>query len=358
MNDSPLMDSGFAVPVFSPRDDPIAYLNKAMALLKAVASSRPCTQPTRPRNTTWYKEKVMLAEAGQILDKEQLAFLADLGVPDVVLMVNISTYGSNVVLEVPYSETYLNDMENQSVHAMHDFEQTPAMDFLDNEIHSDSTLISAFDCNNARNALCNARMNASVDVNDLFVFDDVSIKKSHVSKMPFRKKPSASLNVPSRSKLNKSLPRIMSKWFPKLQPLAEPIAKWIPRATRQIDKIAKTPNSPGPIFKWVPKNMTGNRALLTNFVEKFLGTVHFDNYDFAVIAGYGDVVIGSMTIRKVYYVEGLGHNLFSVGQFCDKGLEVAFRKSTCFVRTEDGVDLLTGDRSSNLYTIALVGARS
>ncbi|GJV31368.1 hypothetical protein Tco_1391768 [Tanacetum coccineum] len=101
------------------------------------------------------------------------------------------------------------------------------------------------------------------------------------------------------------------------------------------------------------KHMTGNRALLTNFVEKFLGTVRFGNNDFAVIAGYGDVVIGSMTIKKVYYVEGLGHNLFSVGQFCDKGLEVAFRKSTCFVRNEDGVDLLTGDRSSNLYTIAL-----
>nr|GFD08140.1 hypothetical protein [Tanacetum cinerariifolium] len=88
--------------------------------------------------------------------------------------------------------------------------------------------------------------------------------------------------------------------------------------------------------------MTGNRALLTNFVEKFLGTVRFGNNDFAVIAGYGDVVIGSITIKKVYYVEGLGHNLFSVGQFCDKGLEVTFRKSTCFVRNEDGVDLLTG----------------
>nr|GFA66185.1 integrase, catalytic region, zinc finger, CCHC-type, peptidase aspartic, catalytic [Tanacetum cinerariifolium] len=100
------------------------------------------------------------------------------------------------------------------------------------------------------------------------------------------------------------------------------------------------------------KHMTGNRALLTNFVEKFLGTIRFGNNDFAVIDGYGDVVIGSMTIKKVYYVEGLGHNLFSVGQFCDKGLEVAFRKSTCFVRNEDGVDLLTGDRSSNLYTIA------
>nr|GEW63580.1 hypothetical protein [Tanacetum cinerariifolium] len=72
------------------------------------------------------------------------------------------------------------------------------------------------------------------------------------------------------------------------------------------------------------KHMMGNRALLTNFVEKFLGTVRFGNNDFAVIVGYGDV-----------------------------GLEVAFRKSTYFVRTEDGVDLLTGDRSSNLYTISL-----
>nr|GFB12366.1 copia protein [Tanacetum cinerariifolium] len=98
--------------------------------------------------------------------------------------------------------------------------------------------------------------------------------------------------------------------------------------------------------------MTGNRALFTNFVEKFLGTVCFGNNDFAVIVGYRDVVISSMTIKKFYYVEGLGHNLFSVGRFCDKGLEVAFRKSTCFVRNEDGVDLLTDDRSSNLYTIA------
>nr|GFC47945.1 integrase, catalytic region, zinc finger, CCHC-type, peptidase aspartic, catalytic [Tanacetum cinerariifolium] len=69
--------------------------------------------------------------------------------------------------------------------------------------------------------------------------------------------------------------------------------------------------------------MTGNRAMLTNFMEKFLGMVCFGNNDFAVIAGYGDVVIGSVTIKKFYYVEGLGYNLFSVGQFCDKGLEVA-----------------------------------
>ncbi|GJR80647.1 retrovirus-related pol polyprotein from transposon TNT 1-94 [Tanacetum coccineum] len=54
-----------------------------------------------------------------------------------------------------------------------------------------------------------------------------------------------------------------------------------------------------------------------------------------------------------YYVEGLNHNLFSVGQFCDADLEVAFRKSTCFVRDLQGNDLLTGNRGSDLYTISL-----
>nr|GEW20223.1 putative ribonuclease H-like domain-containing protein [Tanacetum cinerariifolium] len=54
----------------------------------------------------------------------------------------------------------------------------------------------------------------------------------------------------------------------------------------------------------------------------------------------------------VYYVKGLNHNLLSVGQFCDAGLEVAFRKSTCFVRDLQGNDLLTGNRRSDLYTIS------
>ncbi|GJR47521.1 hypothetical protein Tco_1315624 [Tanacetum coccineum] len=50
---------------------------------------------------------------------------------------------------------------------------------------------------------------------------------------------------------------------------------------------------------------------------------------------------GNITISRVYYVEGLGHNLFSVGQFCDSDLEVAFQKYTCFVRNLEGVDLLS-----------------
>nr|GEZ52463.1 retrovirus-related Pol polyprotein from transposon TNT 1-94 [Tanacetum cinerariifolium] len=71
------------------------------------------------------------------------------------------------------------------------------------------------------------------------------------------------------------------------------------------------------------------------------------------IMGYGDYHIGNVTISRVYYVEGLGHNLFSAGQFCDSDLEVAFRQHICFIRNLDRVDLLTGSRGNNLYTLSL-----
>nr|GEX45984.1 retrovirus-related Pol polyprotein from transposon TNT 1-94 [Tanacetum cinerariifolium] len=101
------------------------------------------------------------------------------------------------------------------------------------------------------------------------------------------------------------------------------------------------------------KHMTGDRSQLVNFVQKFLGTVKFGNDHVAKIMGYEDYQIGNVTISRVYYVEGLGHNLFSIGQCYDSDLEVAFRQHTCFIRNLDGVDLLTGSRGNNLYTLSL-----
>ncbi|GKB82729.1 retrovirus-related pol polyprotein from transposon TNT 1-94, partial [Tanacetum coccineum] len=101
------------------------------------------------------------------------------------------------------------------------------------------------------------------------------------------------------------------------------------------------------------KHMTGDRSRLWNFMKKFIGTVRFGNDHFGAIMGYGDYVIGDSVISRVYYVEGLGHNLFSVGQFCDSDLEVAFRKHSCFVRDLDGVNLIKGSRGTNLYTISV-----
>nr|GFC83902.1 putative ribonuclease H-like domain-containing protein [Tanacetum cinerariifolium] len=74
----------------------------------------------------------------------------------------------------------------------------------------------------------------------------------------------------------------------------------------------------------------------------------------APILGYGDMVQGAVTIKRVYYVEGLNHNLFSIGQLCDADLKVAFRKSTCFIRDLKGNDLLTGDIVLSMVMASLV----
>nr|GEU37087.1 retrovirus-related Pol polyprotein from transposon TNT 1-94 [Tanacetum cinerariifolium] len=84
-----------------------------------------------------------------------------------------------------------------------------------------------------------------------------------------------------------------------------------------------------------------------------MGTVRFENDHVAAILGFGDLQRGNILITRVYFLEGLGHNLFSIGQFCNSDLEVAFRRNACFVRNLVGVDLLKGDRSTNLYTINL-----
>ncbi|GJT12069.1 retrovirus-related pol polyprotein from transposon TNT 1-94 [Tanacetum coccineum] len=82
-------------------------------------------------------------------------------------------------------------------------------------------------------------------------------------------------------------------------------------------------------------------------------TINFGNDHVAKILGYGDYQIGNITISRVYYVEGLGHNLFFVGQFYDSNLEVAFRQHTCFIRNLEVNDILTGSQGNNLYTLSL-----
>ncbi|GJZ00566.1 retrovirus-related pol polyprotein from transposon TNT 1-94 [Tanacetum coccineum] len=93
--------------------------------------------------------------------------------------------------------------------------------------------------------------------------------------------------------------------------------------------------------------MTGNRLRLKNVVKKLIGTVRFGHDHFGDIMGYGDYVIGNSVISRVYYVEGLGHNLFSVGQFCDSDHEVAFRKHPCYVRDTNGVELLQASKNKS-----------
>ncbi|KAJ9536508.1 hypothetical protein OSB04_un000345 [Centaurea solstitialis] len=75
--------------------------------------------------------------------------------------------------------------------------------------------------------------------------------------------------------------------------------------------------------------------------------------ELAPVVGQGDIVCKDITITNVAHVEGLNHNLFRIGKFCDKDLEVNFKKRRYVVRTEWGRELLVGTRKTNLYTIKL-----
>nr|GEU89213.1 hypothetical protein [Tanacetum cinerariifolium] len=98
---------------------------------------------------------------------------------------------------------------------------------------------------------------------------------------------------------------------------------------------------------------TTNRVDSSSRLKRTVIQIVLWNAHFSAIMGYRDYVIGESVISRVYYVEGLGHNFYSVRQFCDFDLEVAFRKHSYYVRDTDGVDLIKGSRGSNLFTISV-----
>ncbi|GJT10182.1 retrovirus-related pol polyprotein from transposon TNT 1-94 [Tanacetum coccineum] len=537
-------------------------------------------QPKRPRNAAWYKEKAMLdeaQEAGQILNEEQLALLADPGIlasqeqtiiphnaafqtedldtydydcddistAQAVLMANISNYGSGVISKVPNSASNLNDMDNQSVHALQNFEQSPVVDFLDNEITSDSNIIpySQYLEETQQATVQDTNLQAQQDSMILSVIEQMSEQMiNHVNnwekankeqnnesitaelerfkeqaswlrisiptiessytppvrvKVP-REQPKASLVNESLKKLKfqlvqfdyvvkkRTTPDVLTeveqakakqpldnvldfacKHAKRIQELLVYVRDTCPSAIKlsktkvaitpmnkikkvtftepitssstnqethdsnkpllhstgvkcstsasgskpsgntknnrisqpsSSNKINKVEDQPRSVKSRKNKKNRVNKAKCNDNVMQSMSnansiSVSISNapvknsvndvksgclcaiYGKCMIAethdelsrlysdsrttrlqglwGYGDYQLGNVIISRVYYVEGLGHNLFSIGQFCDADLEVAFRKNTFFIRNLEGVDLLLGSRDTNLYTFSL-----
>nr|GEX17257.1 retrovirus-related Pol polyprotein from transposon TNT 1-94 [Tanacetum cinerariifolium] len=158
---------------------------------------------------------------------------------------------------------------------------------------------------------------------------------------PLRKTVASESNQKPRNitkKLYERVSKACSWWYLKFTPSGY---KWKPKSEKENVNLNLVETVLFIVDSGCSRHMTGNLKLLINFVEKFLGTVKFRNDQIAPILGYGDLVQGAVTIKRVYYVEGLNHNLFSVGQLCDADLEVAFRKSMCYIRDLKGNDLLT-----------------
>nr|GEU95448.1 hypothetical protein [Tanacetum cinerariifolium] len=143
-------------------------------------------------------------------------------------------------------------------------------------------------------------------------------------------------------KLYERVSKTCSWWYPKFTPSGY---KWKPKSrTKNV-----YPNVSMPL---------GNTSRTANVMDNMTSRHSTVDDQIAPILEYGDLVQGAVTIKRVYYVEGLNHNLFSAGQFCDADLEVAFRKSTCFIRDLKGNDLLTGFRGTDLYSNKLQDTNS
>ncbi|GKD34801.1 hypothetical protein Tco_1250310, partial [Tanacetum coccineum] len=152
------------------------------------------------------------------------------------------------------------------------------------------------------------------DNHDLCVLDFINNMNARIKSKSVKKSSKRKVGKPTGKKPRKSKTNV-------------PVSK--SKVLKSVSANKKEPSQ-----SWV--------SIVFDVPSSSLNEFKFRNDHVAKILGYGDYQIGNVTISKVYYVEGLGHNLFSVGQFCDSNLEVAFRQHTCFIHNLEGVDLLTG----------------
>nr|GEW51301.1 hypothetical protein [Tanacetum cinerariifolium] len=156
-------------------------------------------------------------------------------------------------------------------------------------------------------------------------------------------------------KLYERVSKTCSWWYPKFTPSGY---KWKPKSEKEnvnpnvsmpLGNTSRTANVMDTITSRC--STVSNTPLSSNsFAAHRYCPIHRRLW---VLKAHDRKSQGALTIKRVYYVKGLNHNLFSVGQFCDADLEVGFRKSTCFIRDLKGNDLLTGSRGTDLYSITL-----
>nr|GEU81656.1 retrovirus-related Pol polyprotein from transposon TNT 1-94 [Tanacetum cinerariifolium] len=239
-------------------------------------------QMTQKRDDSWFKDKVLLVQAqanGQILHEEELAFLADPGI--------VEAQATHIVI---------------THNAAHQANDLDAYDSDCDEIHT------------AKVALMT---NLSHYGSDALVENSVSSPETTPSSRPTKVEVSKELPKVNRSQ-GKEM--VIKKLKERIKFLSDNMKE--DKSKKELEEIEtiniELDHRVVQIVLWYldsgcSKHITGDRSQLTSFVNKFPGTVKFDNDHVEKIIGYSDYQIGNVTISRVYFVEGLGHNLFSVG---------------------------------------------
>ncbi|GJU22019.1 retrovirus-related pol polyprotein from transposon TNT 1-94 [Tanacetum coccineum] len=309
--------------------------------------SKQCTKPKRKRDDSWFKDKVLLVQAqvnGQILHEEELAFLADPGMqkklntnPKVALMANLSHYGSDALAKSQEKDTVIRKLKER----IKSLNGNMNKDKVKKDIEEIETINIELDHRVSKLIAGNEHLKQTYKQ----LYD--SIKPTQTFKRKFGKptgkvftnfgytwRPTGRtftivgnacpLNmITTTTEVPLRKPTALESDTPK--PVVTLVYSRKPKKSKTNVPVSKPKNIKSLLFLFFlsklsmyldsgcSKHMTGDLSQLTNFVNKFLGTVKFRNDHVAKILGYGDYQIRNVTILRVYYVEGLRHNLFSVG---------------------------------------------
>nr|GEX16229.1 copia protein [Tanacetum cinerariifolium] len=142
------------------------------------------------------------------------------------------------------------------------------------------------------------------------------------AKLPLRKP------IPLESNTHKPVVTLVYSRKPKESKNNVPVSK--SKINKSLSADKKELNKS---WRSIVSNVPSSSTIECRLSKLFFGTVKFGNAHVAKIMGYGDYKIENVTISRVYFIEGLGHNLFSVGQFCDSDLEVGISHETSVARS-------------------------
>nr|GEX47624.1 hypothetical protein [Tanacetum cinerariifolium] len=396
----PQLDSSLSVPVFKQGDDPIDAINHMMSFLSAVVtscnpttnnqlwnSSNPmqqatindgrCTKPKRKQDDAWFKDKVLLVQAqanGQILHEEELAFLADPGITE------------DFLAEVHNPDNIDNIMINQSVQAMPSSKHSSVVNHFETEITNDINIIPYSQVEVSKELPKVSMVNTSLKkLKHHLAGFDVVIKErtmaTTITKGPKNlNKDKVKKDIDEIETINIELDHRVSKLIDENEHMKQTYKQLYdsikPICVRSKEKSLRDELRK---LKWeaLVDNAITTYTIASDVVTKHTIASEMLQIDMEPLAPrllnnrsahsyYLRLTQEQAAIlREVVEQEksqnplnnsldsALGHNLFSVGQFYDSNLEVAFHQHTCFIRNLEGVDLLIGSRGKNLYTLSL-----
>nr|GEV87787.1 integrase, catalytic region, zinc finger, CCHC-type, peptidase aspartic, catalytic [Tanacetum cinerariifolium] len=359
----PQLDSSLTILVFKQGDDPIDAINHMMSFLLAVVTSRYPTTNNQLRNLSNPMQKATINDERVTLQPvhgrqvsfatEELAFLADPGIAEGQATQTVITY--NAAYQANDLDTYDSDCDELN---------TAKVALMANLSHYSSDVLAK----NSINSLDPSPSCTPTRVEVPKELPKVSMVNTSLKKLKnylasfdvvSKKEPRPQLSLRAHGGCRITSFRVKKTFEVKMNQVLNENERLLEQVINKeivnIVVIFSVDNGSVNVHEY-KKCLKLETELLNKkgFIEKeTYGTVKFGNDHVEKIMGYGDYHIGNVTISKVYYVEGLEHNLFFVGQICDSNLEVAFRQHTCFNRNLEGVDILTGSRGNNLYTLSL-----